>query len=123
MDDNQKDQQEVEALGENEKDVYHDFDKLTRISTLAKTISWIFLGASVLVLVGDVIIIMQQVGHGRNVFEIVWVQFVSTLVPILWSGFFFLILQAVAEGIYVLLDIEDNTHRVAVLHEKQFEQG
>ena len=121
----------TEAIEEpsEDEDTYHDFDKVVRIATVAKILSWISLGVCVLLLVLDVFLIVSIVqgaatlppgdpGYtiSRNLNTIV-----TSTVPILSSGFFFALLQAVSEGIYILLDIEDNTRRATVVMDSDVE--
>jgi hypothetical protein len=107
-----------------DKDTYHEFERVVRIASAARVLSWISLGIGVLLLVLNVLSFVDAMstiastpsytGTGFTVtFSLAWPAFVNSISPLLNSGFFFVVMQAVSEGIFILLDIEDNTRRTA----------
>lgn len=101
-----------------EDETYHDFDQVTRIAYLAKVLSWIILGLLAVYLVGDVVVFALDVNSNAYVGR-PWYLYRGWLLPIIYGGFFFVILQAVAHGLYILLDIEENTHRAIEVQPNQ----
>ena len=86
--------------------------RLTTAASWASTLSWAFLA------VGILITLSTLWGASRNFagFDDL-LAFLSTaftlLVPALAGAFFFIVLQVIAEGVYVLMDIEVNTRTSA----------
>lgn len=82
------------------------------------------MGLAVLALVVDIVLLLasvtveNQMGWGWFSLDRVWIPLTSSLPPLLFSGFLFVALRAIAEGIYVLLDIEDSTRRTTAILEK-----
>ena len=107
-----------------DEDTYHIYENLVRVSSLARGFSWICLGLAVLALVVDIVLLLasvtveNQMGWGWFSLDRVWIPLTSSLPPLLFSGFLFVALRAIAEGIYVLLDIEDSTRRTTAILEK-----
>ena len=93
---------------EEKMDTYHMPDNLFRISTWANTLAWVILGLSVILLVGTLIIEFQQgaILNWAGVFSLL-----NSFLTLLVGGFFFVVLRALAEIIYILMDIEDNTRQ------------
>jgi hypothetical protein len=93
-----------------EPDTYHDQKTMTRIAVYASRLSLLFL--ALFLLVGAVIAlfiwwyISDRAGF---VLEIFIAYMMYALAPFILSGFFWIALQFISEGIYLLLDIEDNT--------------
>lgn len=96
---------------EEESMTYHNFDRLTRVASWAALLSWCFLGLGAVMLILNVVSLVQQMGPlGAGMQPLMMLaSFLSSFLTVFISLFFFVLLQAVAEGIYVLLDIEDNT--------------
>ncbi len=97
-----------------EPDTYHDLSIVVRIAKAAKTIGWAILGLVAIYILLDAVFLVfrlppfnyQDATFDQGVaFNLVR----SWMFPVLYGGFFFVILQAVGEGLYILLDIEDNT--------------
>lgn len=90
------------------EDIFHNENKLLNISSWASTLSWIVLG---LYMVLFVIRLILEIQNGRqgvaiNLSQInAWLGLLS--MPIIGS-IYFLILQAISEGIYMLMDLEDD---------------
>jgi len=95
---------------EEKPDTYHDQEKLIRLAGTAGRISWLFL---VLFVVAGLIIVYLGWYFISNHMAIE--QFFLTLptfmVPFFLGGFFWIALKLISEGIYILMDIEDNTRR------------
>jgi hypothetical protein len=103
----QTDNTELPAIGQDE-DTYHNFNRLTRIASWASILSWLFLGVAALLIVGGFLAAFGELTRfGPDSFVISSLLFLWVLV----SAFFFVVLQAIAEGIYLLMDIEDNTRQ------------
>ncbi len=85
-----------------EEDFYHKPARLVRISLWASTISWVILVLTVLTVGVNVYYLAL---NGLSSFNF------TTVLNLLYSlgigVFFFLTLQAVSEGIYLLMDILD----------------
>ncbi len=91
-----------------ESDTYHDQKTMMRISVYASRLSMLFL--VLFLLVGAVIaMFIWWYISGRFALEIFIAYMMYALGPFLLSGFFWIALQFISEGIYLLLDIEDNT--------------
>jgi hypothetical protein len=95
---------------EEEDDTYHDSKSISAIAMIANVMAWVLLVLSVagLIVLGVVIYDARASigGTANGVFSIV-----SAIVPFFPGFFFFVVLKAVAEGLYVLIDIEANTRR------------
>jgi len=105
----QEEEKQVEEKNE-KTDLYHNPEALWRIAGWSRVISWIIL-AVVLVAVGlNVYQFVQYVVASKPAYNIqITNSILSMLFNLSFGVFFFLVLQAVAEGIYILLDIEENT--------------
>ncbi len=94
------------------QDLYHRPHRLTRVATWANIRSWVVLAIAGLFLVFFVSAIMVTLTSPANPSL---VDLIPTLIQaflILVPGLFlFVSLQAIAEGIYVLMDIEENTRK------------
>ena len=93
-----------------EPDTYHDQKTMTRIAVYASRLSLLFL--ALFLLVGAVIAMFiwwYISGRSGFVLEIFIAYMMYALAPFILSGFFWIALQFISEGIYLLLDIEDNT--------------
>ncbi|HKZ84167.1 MAG TPA: hypothetical protein VJ793_10985 [Anaerolineae bacterium] len=105
---------------EAEHDTYYNLAQLTRIAYLARVLSWFSVGLGAVLLTINLLPLIQQPGLN-------FVQYVPTLVNalliVLISGFFFVVLQGVSGGVYVLMDIEDNTRRTAEAMEASLEKA
>ncbi len=108
----------VDEAAIEEPDTYYDFGKITRLSSWARTVSFVFLGLLVLLVAGDVFILGWAFIRGTLGID-PWFQVVTSLVPILSAGFFCVLLQIISEAVYVLLDIEDNTRQAVTLLENR----
>ena len=101
------------------EDVYHDFDRLSRTAWIARALSWLSLVFMALMAINFAVPILQNIGEVG--FDMTLPLLQNLALIILVGGFLFVALQAIAEVIWVLLDIEDNTRRVAARLENRQE--
>lgn len=91
-------------------DLYHRPEKLIRISTFANILSWVTLVASSLIFIYLAVIVGISLTQGAtltNMFSTIMLAFL-----ILLPGLFLaVVLQAVGEAVFVLMDIEENTRK------------
>jgi hypothetical protein len=103
---------EIEKIASpSEEDTYHTPETLDQISTQAKWLSWAFVAIGVFILVANLSIefkAMAQSGILANLPSLLNALFVPLV-----CGFFYILLQAVSEGIFLFMDIEDNTRGAA----------
>ena len=93
-----------------EGQTYHNPNKLIRLGTWSSTISWIVLAVTVVVGFVQLYLNVQQVNQYGQVPPLAWVYYIGDgLQTILIGVFYFIVLQAVAEGINILLDIFENS--------------
>ena len=95
---------------EEKPDTYHDPKKITQYANIANALSWVFL--VLFVITGGVILYLIYYFYKNH---IALEQFALTLptflVPFFIGGFAWIVLKLISEGIYMLMDIEDNTRR------------
>lgn len=88
------------------EDTYHNPNKLIKIASWANTFSWVIL---VVVVVASFLqgwLNYQQVQQYQQIPNIIYYYYGSDLLKsLLTGGFYFLVLQAVSEGINILMDI------------------
>ena len=102
-----------------EDDSLHNEEKLLRISSWANTISWIALAGYILAFLSRLASAFQGVPQDTVVvqepsFYIVTMQFnfwINSLFLLITGTTYFLILQAVSQGILMLMDIEEDRHK------------
>jgi hypothetical protein len=103
---------EAVLIEADEEDTYHDSKAISSIAMIANVMAWVILVLTVIgVIVLGVVIYDARAtigGTPNGIFSVV-----SALVPFFPGFFFFVALKAVAEGLYVLIDIEANTRRPA----------
>ena len=99
--------QESEVVPESEaEDRYSSPGKLLRIASWSYLLSWVMLVLSVILFVGTVYLQFLDSWNLDLVFAFNWAFYLSSLVGgIVW----FVVLQAISEGIYLWLDIEENS--------------
>lgn len=105
---------EENATEQDKNDIYHNVDKLIKISVWAKNLSWVILVISgaraVWLFIGEVIRTMtfeQTLPPPQPMGFVVLVSTLSSVLYGLLIGlFYFVVLQAVSEGIYLLMDIQ-----------------
>lgn len=93
------------------EDLYHRPERMIRVANWANILSWIVLVVAGLFLVFFISAIAVTISQSSNLF----IDLVPTLVQaflILIPGLFlFVSLQAISEGMYLLMDIEENTRK------------
>jgi hypothetical protein len=100
---------EQEARDAAKEDHYYNPEVIDRISSAAKALSWAVLVVAAAYVIFNVVYIVRQ-GSQVPLNSIISVT-LTFLIILLVAGFFHLVLQAIGEGLYLLMDIEDNTHR------------
>jgi hypothetical protein len=111
-----------------DEDSYHEFKRIMRIASVARVLSWISLGIGVLLSVVRTFAFIAAVSNVASapsdvgyIVSLAWPAIIDSFLPILNSGVFFVVLQAVSEGIFVLLYMENNTRRTADAARKRSE--
>jgi hypothetical protein len=84
-------------------DTFYDVDKIISLSGLATTVAWIVLVVSVLA--G---LVLFLIGLSSSSFA---AQLVLALLLVLPGLFIFVVLRVLAEGLYLLLEIAENSRR------------
>jgi len=98
-----------EPTVEAKADTYHNPAVLDSISSQAKIASWIILGVGIAILLFNLYNGFQQISQ-FGVLEVL-ISLLNSFVLPLVCAFFYVLLRATSEGIYVLMDIEENTRR------------
>ncbi len=91
-------------------DLYHRPEKLIRISVFANILSWVTLVASSLIFIYLAVIVGISLTQGAtltNMFSTIMLAFIILLPGLFLS----VVLQAVGEAVFVLMDIEENTRK------------
>ncbi len=89
-------------------DTYHEQEALLSVATTAGWLSWVFLALTAVV--GAVILyLIYLTATTRIALEQFVLNLPNYLVPLFLGGFFWIVLRLISEGIYLLMDIEDNT--------------
>lgn len=91
-------------------DTYHDQKKLTRLADIADILSWFFLLIFVLS-AGIIVYLIYYFYKNHAPLEQFFLNLPSFLVPLVVGGFAWIVLKLVSEGVYLLMDIEDNTRK------------
>lgn len=102
------------ADADSAQDTYYNFEHLMNVTTWARTLAWFFMGAAGLLLLMSACVgfqLFRQLLSARDFFETGFLFLSPLLIATvaLICVFFFVLLQALAEGLYLLMDIEDNT--------------
>jgi len=101
---------ETNNVVEEKPDTYHDPKKLMRLADIAGGISWLFL--FLFVVVGLIIVYLGWYFYSNHMaIEQFFLTLPTFLVPFFLGGFFWIVSKLISEGIYILMDIEDNTRR------------
>ncbi len=98
----------IEIIEEEEQ--YHNSGTLETIATIAKALAWVILVIAILFLAAGIYWTATQSG-GNALIPILLNFFINFLFSPLVLFFLFVFLMAISEGIYVLLDIVENTRR------------
>jgi hypothetical protein len=103
---------------DDEGDTYYNSGRFMNIALWAKTLSWLFLGSSILLVLlalysffGYTMSQLQSAINPSTI--IVYSLVIPNFATLLFGALLFVLLQALGEGIYILMDIEDNTRRIA----------
>ena len=89
-------------------DTYHEQDALISIATIASRLAWVFL--ALFAVVGAIILyLVYLVATQRIAIEQFLLNLPTYLVPFFLGGFFWIVLRLISEGVYLFMDIEDNT--------------
>jgi lipid-A-disaccharide synthase-like uncharacterized protein len=101
-------QQDESQIVSNDKDIYHSEKNLLKISSWANTLAWVVLGIYILIFIGRIVVEIQNINQGvtTTIYQ-AWTWFSMLSTPVI-GLVYFLILQAISEGIYMLMDIEKN---------------
>ena len=92
-------------------DTYHEQEVLIGIATNANRLSWVFL--ALFAVVGAIILyLIYLVATNRIAIEQFLLNLPTYLVPFFLGGFFWIVLRLISEGVYLLMDIEDNTRGI-----------
>jgi len=95
---------------EQKPDTYFDEVKLSRFADIADIISWFFL--FLFVLTGGIIIYLIWYFHKNHIgLEQFFLNLPPFLVPFIICGFAWIVLKLISEGVYLLMDIENNTRQ------------
>ncbi len=100
---------EVMVDSDVEEDTYHSYKTVSSIAMIANVMAWVLLVLSVvgLLVLGWLVWENRATITGTSgIFQVV-----NLIVPFFPGFFFFAVLKAVSEGLYVLIDIEANTRR------------
>ncbi len=95
---------------EGKSDTYHNQDSMMRIAVYAERISWLFLVLT-LIVAGVIFYLIYLTATGQIGTEQLMLNIPSYLVPLFLGGFFWILLRLISEGVYILMDIEDNTRQ------------
>jgi hypothetical protein len=95
---------------EAKSDTYHDQDSMMRIAVYAARIAWLFLVLT-LIVAGVIGYLIYLTATSRIGTEQLLLNIPSYLVPFFLGGFFWILLRLISEGVYILMDIEDNTRQ------------
>jgi hypothetical protein len=95
---------------EQKPDTYHDPDKLTQFANIADILSWVFLFIFA-VSAGIIVYLIYYFYKNHAPLEQFFLNLPSFLVPLIVGGFAWVVLKLISEGVYLLMDIEDNTRR------------
>jgi len=91
-------------------DTYHDPDKLTQFANIADILSWVFLFIFA-VSAGIIVYLIYYFYKNHAPLEQYFLNLPSFLVPLIVGGFAWVVLKLISEGVYILMDIEDNTRQ------------
>ncbi len=107
----------IETPGRNEEveepDTYYDRHRLDRISGVARSLSWLAIALLALTLIYGVIYILQMLSTLGSLGTILLAVLILLGVPVLIFGLIWVLLQVIAEGIYLFMDVEENTRKGA----------
>ncbi len=97
-----------------EADTYYDRHRLDRIAAVARSLSWLAIVLLGLALIFGVLYLVQFLATAESLVPTLPTILFILMVPILVFGFFWVVLQVIAEGIYLFMDVEENTRKGTV---------
>ncbi len=92
-----------------ETDTYANLSSTVRLASWSNYLSWFFLAYAAFNVVANVVSLVNNRTYDASAL----ISFVSSLLIPLLAGFFCVFLKGVSHSLYLLMDIEDNTRRVA----------
>jgi hypothetical protein len=95
---------------ENDLDLYHRPSRLVRIASIANVVAWVSLAFAVFLFVSFIVFIYQAMGQGATFMGLL-IYIILFVAIVLLGLFFFVLLQAISESIYLFMDIEENGRR------------
>jgi len=100
-------------VAEVEQDLFHRPGRLMRIASLANILSWVILVIAVLIFGVQMYSLISQVIQviGQYSFMDIAPAFVSPLMVLLVGLFLTIVLQVLSEGVYMMMDVEENTRK------------
>lgn len=90
-----------------EQDKYYSLDRITSISTTASTVAWVFLAIAALLLVPLIYTLATSDLMASGTLLSILFGGITQIALALVFVFFFIILRAISEILYLLLDIEE----------------
>jgi hypothetical protein len=91
-------------------DTYHNQGKLVRYADIANGLSWLFFVLFV-VMAGIIAYLVYYFVKNKIALEQFFLSLPTFLVPFFIGGFTWIVLKLISEGVYLIMDIEDNTRR------------
>ncbi|HNK63783.1 MAG TPA: hypothetical protein PKL78_03630 [Anaerolineales bacterium] len=98
-----------EETTESENQKVYSFDRILALATWAKVLSWVLIGAGAALLATVLFLLFSQFSSIQDISNIIFmlVYVAVGLLPI----FLGVVLQFMVEGMYLLVDIEQNTSK------------
>jgi len=98
-----------EETTESENQKVYSFDRILALATWAKVLSWVLIGAGAALLATVLFLLFSQFSSIQDISNIIFmlVYIAVGLLPI----FLGVVLQFMVEGMYLLVDIEQNTSK------------
>lgn len=93
-------------------DLYHRPERMIRVANWANILSWIVLvvaGLFLVFFVSAIVVTIEQ--SSRPLFIDLLPTVIQAFLILIPALFLFVSLQAISEGIYLLMDIEENTRK------------
>lgn len=103
----------MKTNAEAEADLYHRPTRLVRIASIANILSWILLVLAILYFGVQMYSLITQVAQVAGQYKLMQLvpAFFSPFVVLLPALVLVVILQVLSEGIYLVMDIEENTRK------------
>ena len=96
-----------------EADLFHRPARLMRIASLTSILSWVILVVAIIFFGVQIFSLVRQLipAAGQYGFMDVLPAFLSPFLVLLPGLFLAVVLQVLSEGVYVMMDIEENTRK------------